>query len=125
MASETTARNEIEKKEGFAHVAQWLSRDTDNATLIYRKFGELSTRNLLYLQTELAILEKNLGDIDRVDAKSEDVNVKDIASAWEALLDSQAAGDQRAATRLELIGNIRHKLKEYRMSREPSMGLDS
>lgn len=36
-------------RNGFPAVAAWIARDLDNETFIFRKFDELTARNLLHL----------------------------------------------------------------------------
>ncbi|KAF4905254.1 hypothetical protein CGCFRS4_v000820 [Colletotrichum fructicola] len=61
-------------KIGYAEVANWMARDVDNETLIYRRFDELAARNLLYLQSELLGLENQLNELDKQDAEDEDMD---------------------------------------------------
>ena len=44
------------KLEGYPSFAQFIARDGDAA--IFRKYAQLSARNLLYLQSELYVLEQ-------------------------------------------------------------------
>lgn len=102
------------RKEGFADVARWIALDSDGETFIYRKFHELTARNLLYLQAELLVLEKQLDELDDDDVKTDDMDLKDAARTWEILTRGRAAGLKDANVRMTLIERIRAKLKEYR-----------
>ena len=104
------------RKEGFADVARWIALDPDNETFIYRKFDELAARNLLYLQTELLVLEKQLNELDKYDANSDDMNLKDATRTWETLTQQYDTGNREARVRIDLVVKIRSKLKEYRAS---------
>ncbi|PTB49369.1 hypothetical protein M431DRAFT_9962 [Trichoderma harzianum CBS 226.95] len=101
------------QKEGFAQVARWIALDPDKETSIYRKFDELAARNLLYLQSELLVLENKLDQLDRSDAKSDDMDLADAIMTWETLERQYNAGSEKARVRMDLIVKIRAKLKEY------------
>lgn len=102
------------QKEGFADVARWISLDPDNETFIYRRFNQLAARNLLYLQSELLALEKQLDELDKNDAFSDDMTLKDSARTWEILTELYENGNTEAKARMDLIVKMRAKLKEYR-----------
>jgi len=101
------------RKEGFADVARWIALDPDGETAIYRKFGELRARSLLYQQCRLAALEKRLGKFDEQDAADDDIGVRDAARTWETLEQRYAAGNEAALARMQLLGEIDMALKEY------------
>ena len=115
-------RNDVEKHAvedsfvpGYPSLAALIASDPDHSTAIYRRFDRLSARNLLYLQAELAILEKKQDDFDKQDFNSDDTNVKDKARNWESLIARAESGtDNEAKERVELLKDIRKKLKEYR-----------
>lgn len=106
--------NFFHQKEGFAQVARWVALDPDKETSIYRKFDELAARNLLYLQSELLVLENKLDQLDRNDAKSDDMDLADAIMTWETLERQYNTGSEKARVRMDLIVKIRAKLKEYR-----------
>ncbi|CEL03158.1 hypothetical protein ASPCAL04315 [Aspergillus calidoustus] len=99
-------------KEGFANVARWIALDQDSESLIYRGFCELSARNILYLQCEMLGLEKRLNELDKMDAASDDMEVKDAARTWETLREQFEGGNQDAQARMELILRLRGVVKE-------------
>ncbi|KAL4794540.1 hypothetical protein BDV19DRAFT_364785 [Aspergillus venezuelensis] len=100
-------------KEGFANVARWIALDRDGEATIYRKFAELSARNLLYLQCELQAIEKKIQKLDHSDAVSDNMNLKDEARTWEILLERYDNGNDVAKLRMQLINDLRLKIKEY------------
>lgn len=102
------------RKVGYASVAEWIALDPDNEPFIFRKFDELSARNLLYLQAEILAIEEQLERIDDADAASRDLGRLNLARTWETLNDSKKLGDQEARDRMTLILMLREKLKEYR-----------
>ncbi|KAF9872646.1 hypothetical protein CkaCkLH20_09825 [Colletotrichum karsti] len=113
------------QKIGYAEVAEWMARDVDNETLIYRRFDELAARNLLYLQSELLDLENELSELDKQDAEDEDMDWQEVVITWEKL-DKLATGRgqgekqtipessaSKAKRRMELVEKIRQKLEVY------------
>lgn len=48
----------------YKQCSEYLSLDQDASLSIYRQFAALNTRNLLYLQTELADLEERIHKMD-------------------------------------------------------------
>ncbi|CAI0652913.1 unnamed protein product [Colletotrichum noveboracense] len=109
------------QKIGYAEAANWMARDVDNETLIYRRFDELATRSLLYLQSELLSLENQLNEFDREDAEDEDMGWQMVVCDWEkleGLIHSEADDIQtsKAKARAELIERMRLKLEEYCVS---------
>ncbi|KAL5338625.1 hypothetical protein BJX70DRAFT_195373 [Aspergillus crustosus] len=82
--------------EGFASVAKWMSLDPNSQSYIYRQFSELGARNLLYLQCELLVLEKNLRELDITNANTNDLEIRNTAKAY-----------------MDLIMELRSKLKKY------------
>ena len=102
-------------RDGYRAVAAWIARDPDNETFIYRRFDQLSARNLLYLQSELLALEKRLERLDAETAKGADMDLKDSARRWEIF--SKNAEDQvDERDRMNIVFEIRAKIKEYRKS---------
>ncbi|OJJ61040.1 hypothetical protein ASPSYDRAFT_29548 [Aspergillus sydowii CBS 593.65] len=112
-ANANTGSYHAQQKEGFANVARWLSLDRDNEAFIYRRFNELSARNILYLQCELLDLEKKLNELDKKDVTSDDMDLKDVARTWETFIQRFEEGNSEAVVRMELITKLRAKIKEY------------
>lgn len=102
--------------EGFSNVARWIALDRDGESLIYREFREVTARNLLYLQCELLDIERQLKERDKIDANSLDMELKDAARTWETLKSQYKDGKEEAKTHMNLIMEMRVKLKEYRKS---------
>jgi len=96
--------------EGYPSFAEFITQDQDAA--IYRKFERLSTRNLLYLQSELHHLEGQLQQLDRDDAK--DIRNEDAQKAareWKYYSDE---GNSCAKIHRKLQARIAEKLRAYR-----------
>lgn len=106
--------NRYQRKNGFAQVARWIALDPDKETSIYRKFDALAAGNLLYLQSELLVLENTLDQLDRNDANSQDMKLRDAIMTWETLERQNIMGYEEAQIRMDLIIKIRAKIKEYR-----------
>ena len=96
--------------EGYPSLAQFIARDGDAA--IFRKYSQLSARNLLYLQSELHELDAQLRQLDREDAQ--DINNEEpqkAAREWRYYSDPD---NGRAGQHRVLQEKIGLKLKEYR-----------
>ncbi|KUJ19488.1 uncharacterized protein LY89DRAFT_642559 [Mollisia scopiformis] len=87
--------------EGYPRLAAFL--DADENFMLYRRFGFLQARVLLYKQDELRELERELDRIDCIDQHSNDKSV----------LKSREKDDKVTNTRKNMIGKIETKLKEY------------
>ena len=100
--------------KGYPSLAAFIASDKDKSTAIYRRFDRLSARNLLYLQSELADLQAQQDAFDEED-RNAGIEVKGIASNWEAFRKKAAEVDNEGQKeRMELIQEIRGKMKEYR-----------
>ena len=97
--------------EGYPSLAHFIARDGDAA--IFRKYAQLSARNLLYLQSELHGLEEQLRQLDREDAKDVDnEEPQKAAREWRYYSDP---GNRRASQHRELQEKITSKLRTYRV----------
>jgi hypothetical protein len=104
--------------EGFAAAAEWLAQDGDDETLIFRKFGEIGVRNLLYLQCEILLLRKRLGVFDATMSNDDaEMELKDAARTWETLVELCEQQEERAIEQMGLIRELRGKMREYCTSR--------
>lgn len=121
--------NDIEKpapklhpRNGFAAVADKVAQDIDKTTTIYRRFDRLSARNILLLQAELAELEDQQDRYDLEDYRNETdpVVINSRSDYREFIRNANEKNPQdehvhpREAKRLQLVLDIRAKLKEYR-----------
>lgn len=97
--------------KGYPTFAAFIAKDKDAA--IYRRFENLSARNLLYFQSELHDLENQLEDFDRKDAKDiRDLNAQKAARLWTHYKNDS---NEQAQRRRNLQKTIKKKIKEYRM----------
>ena len=100
----------LDQLEGYPAFAHFIARDRDAA--IYRKFERLSARNLLYQQSELHDLERQLEELDQEDARDiENEAAQKCAVQWKYFSNDQSEQAQRRRT---LQATIKLKLKEYR-----------
>ncbi|KAF2643695.1 hypothetical protein P280DRAFT_392393 [Massarina eburnea CBS 473.64] len=79
-------------------------------TGIYRRFDALNARNLLYLQSELCILERRLRALEKRDATNDVGRRMKYAADFETMLDEPPELDNR---QLEVIKLIRKKVSQY------------
>lgn len=105
-----------ERPAGYAQWASWLASDPDGETLVFRKFNELATVNLLYLQSELLEVEGRLSELNEAALKSKDMDLLSATRKYETLLQQCEPPDARedARERMDLIKDLRLKMKEYR-----------
>ena len=100
--------------KGYPSLAAFIASDKEKSTQIYRRFTRLGARNLLYLQDELAELEARLDEFDYEDFCS---NTDEKAGTRNFEILKRRAGEAdntREKKRLEVITEIRLKMKEYR-----------
>ncbi|KAM0724193.1 hypothetical protein Q7P37_000075 [Cladosporium fusiforme] len=99
---------------GYIDLAQFLARDVDNETYVFRKFERLAARNILYLQGELIKLERDAHELDEEAKDSMDPEVHLSMRCW-ADLDRNARDPSREHERRikELADNIERKLRKY------------
>lgn len=122
---------------GFGELADFLSSDHDHTTAVYKRFDKLSSRNLLYYQSELLRLQRRQDDMDIQDRRDVESQtgywreVRKVARDWEVLRGGLDDGetqqpstetepsrhlvqDERARERVAIAMEIRSTLKEYR-----------
>lgn len=91
---------------GYNAVATCMDSDSDLS--IYRRFGALNGRNLLYLQSELHDLETQLHDLDiDADRRTHGNDAWATPRSWRAL--NRTEGERH----LEVVIKLRLRLDEY------------
>ncbi|ENH63690.1 uncharacterized protein FRV6_15665 [Fusarium oxysporum] len=98
---------------GFSALSSWIVSDKDQELLVFRRFGEISARNLLYLQCELLNIEGRLKAWDKQVEDSNDTALEQAAETWEMMVEQAGAGRPKAKEMLELVNQLRVKIKEY------------
>ena len=111
---------DVKSKRGFALVASKVASDADKTTTIYRRFDELSARNLLFYQVELAELEEQLKEYDEEDSQARDEASVECQRDWSEFERSAGEGVVREKKRMELVMKIREKLEKYRKKKHKS-----
>ncbi|KAN0114516.1 hypothetical protein V8E51_004060 [Hyaloscypha variabilis] len=89
---------------GYPRTAVYVN--SDDTTALFRRFGDLHSRSLLYKQAELTELEEKLAKIDQEDSQ-------DLAASWKVGHSIHIKGGRRNDIRRDLIIEINEKLKEY------------
>jgi hypothetical protein len=79
---------------------------------IYRRFGALNARSILYLQAELTCLEKDLVAVEQDDENSNEDLRSDFCGNW-ADLSGYSSNGEKPSSQWKLVLEIRKKLKEY------------
>lgn len=90
---------------GYPRLAHWVGREPSFA--IFRRFATLNAKNILYLQAEIAYLELELDELERLnsdDCGSLQTHLQGLLNAPEG-----SSGHKQMQKMLE----IRGKLKEY------------
>jgi hypothetical protein len=108
--------------EGFADFSEYIA--TDGELSIYRRFGSLGVRNILYLQAELQVLESQLIALDDYDysfilsstKECEKKAVDDASRAWEMFEYQARARDHQQCRKMEIIMKLRLVMKDYSAS---------
>jgi hypothetical protein len=95
---------------GYSTIADFVARDRERSTSIYRSYHRLTSRNLLYLEAELFELEKRHDELDEEDFRG-DLTARQYARDWSVLSTSD---DPRCLERRKLLTTSRAKIKEYR-----------
>ncbi len=104
-----------EYPNGFASVAAFIAKDSDNTSTIYRRFDRLAARNLLYLQSKLQSLEATQDQLDDEDLRADDVESKKAATSWEDFERlAKTEGREREKKRMEVAEQIEIAIKKYR-----------
>lgn len=102
---------------GFAQFATFLASDLD--LQIYRKFDHLSSRNLAYLQSELATIDAELAELDASDRKEAEARPNGWIDSglpsrcWETQHSLAEEGNDTEQTRIDLMSRLRSLMTEY------------
>lgn len=102
----------------FASLAAFIAEDLDHTAVIFKRFGRLAARNLLYLQSELAALQALQDEYDREDLRNAVVanDYQALGKAgrdWPAFV-KRAQCDEKFKQRMQLAESVREKMKQYR-----------
>jgi len=103
-----------QKPLGFAALSSLMASDGAQELFVFRKFDEISARNLLYMQCELLSIEERLKKCDKKLASSGDIDLEEAAETWEVMVEQARDGRTEAQEMMELVREMRSKVKEYR-----------
>ena len=96
--------------EAYPSFANFIASDPELS--VFRRFDSLSSRNLLYLQSELLDLQAQIAEFDQEDYNEKNGNVILSAKCWETFA-VRAEEHPRENERMETIRRIRVVMKEY------------
>jgi hypothetical protein len=96
---------------GYATFSAFIASDTELS--IYRSFLALTSRSLLYQQSELLALERNFEEFDEDDSKSADIGTILSSKCRETFAAKAVDKEPREAKRMETIRELRTRLQEY------------
>jgi hypothetical protein len=108
------ADKDVSKTEGYSGLAKFISSYSEYS--IYRKFGALNAKNILYLQAEIMTLETELEEIAEEDWSSTDAERKQFHQHWQTL--SRASQDSGKNLQWEKMLKIRELLEKYSKNAE-------
>jgi len=102
---------------GYPRFAAFIANDEDRSTTIFRRFQRLSSRNLLYLESELAYLEAEQDRLDQESRKSHELTLS--MKSWNLLClqatppreQPKGESEQDARRRLQLEGAAQERLQ--------------
>jgi hypothetical protein len=110
---------------GYAKVARLIAKDPEKTGAIYRRFDEVSARNLLYLEAKVAFLAAKQKEFDIEDSQErqydKSLDLRTSAKSYEYF--REHAEDQKFARgpareelvkRFKLAEDIKVATKEYR-----------
>ncbi|CAI7587269.1 unnamed protein product [Penicillium manginii] len=100
-------------RDGYPALAAWIGRDPDGETLVFRRFRQLSARNLLHLQSQLIQLEQEIDELDNEARRSNDLDARQASRRWETLTKLAADPARPERERLEKVAELSTKIKEY------------
>jgi regulator of replication initiation timing len=99
---------------GFPTLARKIAAGPDYETFIFRKFDQLSARNLLHLESRLTYFEWKLTILDEKAAlNSETENFRSVLT-WEAFENKAREKGSPEYQRMEIAEEISRVLKDYR-----------
>lgn len=101
-------------RDGYPALAAWVGRDLDNETFVFRKFNQLSARNLLHLQCQLIQLEHEINELNDDARRSSDLDARQALRRWEKLKELATDPARPEKVRLDKADELAVKIKEYR-----------
>jgi len=109
LTGASSAPNPMHYSRGYQKLSCLMGRLPEFA--VYKRFGALNTLNLLYLQTELADLERQLHETSEIAAYSPDLLESRSDFDWTSIVRTDASGNH--TEQYKLIIQIRGALQQY------------
>lgn len=109
--------NDIElavTRDGYPALADWMARDPDGETFIFRRFDSLAARNLLHLQAEIFAMKRNITELDSA-ARLQDSTYGAWLSSmrWETLMEHSKDENRPEYRRVEMMKRLRVLMRDY------------
>jgi hypothetical protein len=98
-------------RDGYPALAAWLACDSDDETLIFRRFSNLAARNILHMQAELFAIEQEILDADAVARGSLEGMVASMR--WETLIKRSKEATTPEHKRVKDMERLQNLLKAY------------
>jgi hypothetical protein len=104
----------LKQGDGYPALSDFVAQDPDHETFVFRRFKQLSARNIFNLQGELIKLEEDIAAVEREAADSVDVELH-LAMRSRTVLDenSRRPGRDLERKQMELASALDGKLKKY------------
>ncbi|OQO10167.1 hypothetical protein B0A48_04524 [Cryoendolithus antarcticus] len=102
-------------EDGYPAITDFIARDPDHETYIFRRFSRLTATVLLGLQGELLSVEHELRKLEQEVQRGQDVDAHLAMRSWPRVVDSTAvdAKSDLQKRRRFLADSAQAKLKEY------------
>ncbi|KAK9420127.1 hypothetical protein SUNI508_06655 [Seiridium unicorne] len=107
----TIIMEEIGSKGGYTKLAQLMGAHPDVA--IFQRFRMLNVLSLLHMQAELRVLELDLQDQAKDDAKCPDTDKAMFDQDWRILSNSEHCDEVSSPSQWQISQRITEKLHEY------------
>lgn len=105
----------IMNDHGYPAIAKFIAQDPDHETFVFRRFDELTARNLLNMQSELLALQEDLAQIDKEANSGSDLDLSLSMRSWR-VMEQKAKSNDKVKESLNLAAKLEMKLEKYRES---------
>jgi hypothetical protein len=104
----------LKQGDGYPALSDFVAQDPDHETFVFRRFKQLSARNIFNLQGELIKLEEDVAAVERKAADSTDPDLHLAMRSWTVLDEnSRRPGRDSERKQRELANALDEKLKKY------------
>lgn len=105
----------IMNEHGYPAIAKFIAQDPDHETFVFRRFDELTARNLLNLQSQLLVLQEDLASVDKEANSGRDPDLSLSMRSWR-VMEEKAKSNDKVKESLNLAVKLEMKLEKYRKS---------